>query len=380
MGNDQSYFEYDTIILGAGINGCAIADELARAGKNVVVLEKNTIGSGTSSKSSRLIHGGLRYLEQFQIGLVREALLDRQELLRKYPSFVKMKPFYLPVYSSSPRPAWMIWSGLKLYDILTGRYVQYKSRIIDRKFFSQFAPSLKEDGLKAVFQYFDAKTDDLLLTQTVAEDAQKAGADVHQFVEIDTIKQTDTNYIIHSNRGIFTAPLLVNATGPWIDEVNERYGLHSRYHIRKISGIHVIFPGLLTHDLLFMQTVEKRIFFIIPEPTKNQTIIGTTEREELGTMDDVKIHPDDVDYLIRQLNAYLKPECQVSPDKIKSSYIGVRPLIAHKDNPTDLSREYVLDLQENNAARLLHVFGGKITTYLSLARQAKRILQQVNDH
>lgn len=376
METDVNHITSDVIILGAGINGCGIADELSQSGLNVVVLEKNTVGSGTSSKSSRLIHGGLRYLEQFKFGLVREALLDREELLRKYPEIVRIKRFYFPIYKSSPRPAWVIWCGLKLYDLLTGRHVQHKSKIVSKTIFPKIAPRLKQSGLSAVFMYYDAKTDDLTLTQTIATEAQNHGAKIHKFIQINSITLSNGQYTISTNRDIYSAPILINATGPWIDEVNYTFNLPARYNIRKISGIHVIFDGLITHDLMFMQTEEKRIFFIIPEHQNNQTIIGTTEREETGDMDSVKINPDDIDYLLNQLNIYLDAEYRVTADDIKTTYIGVRPLIAHKDNPTDLSREYILDLHSSEGAHLLHVFGGKLTTYLSLARKVRRLLEK----
>lgn len=374
MENDRAITVVDAIILGAGINGCGIASELAEAGLQVVVLEKNTVGSGTSSKSSRLIHGGLRYLEQFQFGLVREALMDRQELLEKYPHLVKLKPFYLPIYRSSPRPAWMIWGGLKLYDLLASRKSGHPSKIVRKTLFREVAPQLKQSGLSAVFKYYDAKTDDLKLTQTVGYEARRKGAVIHQFTTINSIAGSENEYLVHSNRGSYAAPILINATGPWIDEVNAGLKLPARYHIRKISGIHVILQGLLTRDLMFMQTPGKRIFFIIPEPENDQTIIGTTEREETDTMDSVAVNPGDVDYLINQVNKYLEDDHRISADSVKSFYIGVRPLIAHRDNPTDLSREYILDRHLMGQTNLIHVFGGKLTTYLSLARKVRELL------
>jgi glycerol-3-phosphate dehydrogenase len=374
MKTEQISETADVLILGAGINGCGIAAELSHSGLRVIVLEKNTIGSGTSSKSSRLIHGGLRYLEQFQLTLVHEALQDRQELLEKYPDLVQMKPFYLPIYRSSPRPAWMIWSGLKLYSLLARRHGKYRSRIVSKTRFRTIAPRLRQEGLKAVFQYYDAKTNDLELTRRVAAEAQENGAAIHQFTVIKSIHFSDSAFQLTTNRGRFSAPTLINATGPWIDEINQTFHLPSRYHIRKISGIHVIFKGLITRNLMFMQTRGKRIFFIIPEPEHDYTIIGTTEREESGSMDSIQINPEDVDYLLHQLNEYLEPDWQVTPDDIKTSYIGVRPLIAQQTNPTDLSRDYVLDLHETGSTRLLHVFGGKLTTYLSLARKVRKLL------
>ena len=366
--------DYDIIVLGAGINGCGIAAELSRRNQRVLVLERSAIGGGTSSKSSRLIHGGLRYLETAKFGLVREALHDRQELHKLYPDLVQMKPFYLPVYKSNPRPAWMISLGLKLYDLLAGKYSEFKSQRIDRDEFSSFASSLLQDGLKAIFRYYDGKTDDLELTRTVAGEARNSGCVIHEHIKITAITNQTTGYQVATNRGIFTSPALINATGPWIDEVNQRYGFPTNYHIRKISGIHIVIDGLLTPDLMFMQTGNKRIFFIIPEPEYKRTIIGTTEREETVLCDEVTYDDADIEYLLENINKYLTTDHQLTVNDVKDVWIGIRPLIAHKDNPTDLSREYALDLHPKGNTQLLHVFGGKLTTFLSLARKVADLL------
>ncbi len=365
----------DVLILGAGINGCGIARELSQRGRSVLVLDKQSIGSGTSSKSSRLIHGGLRYLETFHLELVHEALNDRQELLRLYPQLVKLKTFYLPVYKSCPRPAWMIWFGLKLYDLLSGKHGSRYSRRIDKKLFLDHTPALRSVGLKSVFQYYDGKTNDLDLTRRVADDARQNGTIILENTTVTAIRSHPKKWTLETNNGTFQAPTLINATGPWIDEVNQRFDLPAQYHIRPISGIHIILKGLLTHDCLFMQTTGKRIFFIIPEPESNQTIIGTTEREETGPIDKVQIQEEDIEYLLYNINQYLRPEFQVQQSDINDTYIGVRPLIARDDNPTDLSREYALDLHRLEKTRLLHVFGGKLTTFLSLARKAADLLE-----
>jgi glycerol-3-phosphate dehydrogenase len=345
----------DVIIVGAGINGCGIARELAISGKKVTILDKSTIGSGTSSKSSRLIHGGLRYLETLQFKLVHEALLDRQELLILYPDLVKMKSFYIPIYKPSPRPAWIIWFGLKFYDLLSGGNIQHHSRVIPRKQFSVHAASFKLDGLKAVFHYYDAKTNDLQLTQRVAQDAKKNGANFYENTFISSITKTKDSFTARTIQGDFIAPILINATGPWIDEVNSKF-------------------GLLTNDLMFMQTKQKRIFFIIPEPNNNQTLIGTTEREETDSIDNIDIKEEDISYLIENINNYLKPGFQILRQNVKDAFIGVRPLVAEADNPTNLSREYELDKHTFGNTTLLHVFGGKLTTYLSLARKVQKLI------
>ena len=362
----------DVIILGAGINGSGIARELSLSGKKVTVIDKSTIGSGTSSKSSRLIHGGLRYLETMQFKLVHEALLDRQELLKIYPDLVQMKSFYIPIYKPSPRPAWMIWIGLKFYDILSSRRRQHQSRIIKRTNFPIHAASFKKEGLKAVFHYYDAKTNDLKLTQRVAQDAIDNGASVHENTIINSISDKNDVFIVKTDKGDFESSILLNATGPWIDEVNRKFDFPANFSIRKISGIHITLDGLLTQDLMFMQTKQKRIFFVIPEPENNQTVIGTTEREETSHIDDITINEDDINYLIENINNYLTPGFQILRQNVKDSWIGVRPLVAEAENPTNLSREYELDIHKFGDATLINVFGGKLTTYLSLARKVRK--------
>jgi len=367
-------YNSDVIVLGAGINGCGIARELAMSGKSVTVIDKSTIGNGTSSKSSRLIHGGLRYLETLQFKLVHEALMDRQELLRLYPYLVKMRSFYIPIYKPSPRPAWMIWFGLKFYDLLSGKNKQHHSRVIPRKQFNVHAASFKQVGLKAVFHYYDAKTNDLHLTQQVAQDAIANGAKFYKNTFISSITNNNDSFTVRTSQGDFIAPILINATGPWIDEVNSEFEFPAKFSIRKISGIHIIIDGLLTNDLMFMQTKQKRIFFVIPEPENNQTLIGTTEREETDQIDNISIKEEDILYLINNINNYLKPGFQILRQDVKNAFIGVRPLVAEAENPTNLSREYELDIHKLGNTTLLHVFGGKLTTYLSLARKVKKIL------
>ena len=187
---------YDAIILGAGINGCGIARELAERGRRVIVFDKGKIGGGTSSKSSRLIHGGLRYLEAMRFGLVREALSDRLELLGRYPELVSMRPFYLPIYRSSPRPVWMLWTGIKLYDALAGRHNVYRSGRVSRKRFAREFSALRQDGIRAVLRYFDGKTDDLALTQRVAQDAEDMGSVFCKGVNVREIGWEDDGFAV----------------------------------------------------------------------------------------------------------------------------------------------------------------------------------------
>ncbi|MCF7827017.1 MAG: glycerol-3-phosphate dehydrogenase/oxidase [Candidatus Marinimicrobia bacterium] len=366
--------KYDVIVLGAGINGCGIAENLAQSGKRVLLLDKEGVGQGTSSKSSRLIHGGLRYLETGQIHLVYEALHDRQRLIAKYPDLVQPRRFFLPIYKSSPRPAWMIRIGLWMYDMLAGSRKVGHSRTEDISAFKLNFPAFSEEGLVSVLSYVDAKTHDKELTRRVADDFQDLGGTVLVHCDIESIHWDNTGFELHSSIGDFSAPVLVNATGPWLNEVNEKFDLPARFQIRKVSGIHLIFDGLIVPELMFMQTREKRIFFIIPEPENDQTLIGTTEREEDCEMDDVDPQESDIQYLLDQVNAYLKPDHQFQRDDVRDIYIGVRPLVRRKGDVTDVSREYKLDLHTRGDTKLLHIFGGKLTTYLSLAENVAEVL------
>ena len=365
---------YDVIVLGGGINGCGIARELVERGRSVLVLDKGRIGGGTSSKTSRLIHGGLRYLETMRFGLVREALSDRLELLGRYPELVSMRPFYLPIYRTSPRPVWMLWTGIKVYDALAGRHNVYRSGRVSRKQFAREFSALKQDGVRAVLRYYDGKTNDLALTKRVAAEAEEMGCVFCEEVEVRDIGWEEEGFVVAVGDRVFKSLALVNATGPWIDEVVARYHLPAEFQIRKVSGIHIFVDGLLTPEPMFLQAGGKRIFFIIPEPENGQTMIGTTEREETGLVDEVAVQEADVDYLIREVNAYLVSDRQIQRVDVKEVMVGVRPLVAKRADPTDLSREYELDLHTRGETQLLNVFGGKLTTYLSLSRRVAQIL------
>ncbi len=366
--------DFDVIVLGAGINGCGIAENLARSGRQVLLLDKGGVGRGTSSKSSRLIHGGLRYLETGELHLVYESLHDRQRLVQQYPELVMFKRFFLPIYASSPRPAWMIRVGLWMYDLLSGSRSAGKSRTEDIDQFKKRFPAFSEEGLKSVLSYVDAKTHDRELTRQVADDFQEQGGTVIVHCDVEHINWDDRGFQVSSSAGEFSAPNLVNATGSWLDEVNAKYHFPANFHIRKVSGIHLIFDGLVVPELMFMQTREKRIFFIIPEPERDQTLIGTTEREEDFPMDQVLAEEADVQYLLEQVNVYLKPEHQLKREDVRDIYIGVRPLVRKKGNTSDVSREYKLDLHKKGNTKLLHVFGGKLTTYQSLAEKVSQTL------
>jgi len=360
--------KYDMVIIGAGINGVAIAKALAMLGKQVLVVEKSHISAGASSNSSRLIHGGLRYLENFEFSLVKEALHDQKYLLDSYPDLVKLRPFYLPIYKNSKRPVWMIRMGLWLY----GFFAQHGRRPIEvekKHFLAEFA-HIKEDNLKTVFRYFDGKTDDDALTHKIASEAEAAGAKILEHTQIASLQVKDEAIALRINDTHIHTQVLINATGAWVDEVNEEFNLPSSYTIEKLSGIHLLIGKILVPEPLILETSTKRIFFMIPET--DSTLIGTTERSESCKVDEIKIHNDDIEYLLRESNAYLKTE--LKRDDIKEVFIGTRPIIKSKKDVSKMSREYKLDLHPLGNHKVLHIYGGKLTTFPSLAKKVLDIL------
>lgn len=360
--------EYDVIILGAGINGVASAKALAEVGKSVLVIEKGHIASGASSNSSRLIHGGLRYLENFDFALVNEALKDQKYLLDTYPDLVKLRPFYLPLYKGSRRPAWMIQLGLWLYGFFA-RHNKKAQKVLIEDFKNEFK-DVNTQNLVAVFRYFDGKTDDDKLTHKIAEEAQEAGTDILEGTQIKSLKIEDEYIRLETEQGSVETTTLINATGAWVDEINEKYNLPSSFTIEKLSGIHLVIDRVLVPQPLILETLSKRIFFIIPE--EDSTIIGTTERSEVDLVDDIKVNNEDIDYLLTESNRYLNK--QLSRADIKEVYIGTRPIIKSTKNPSEMSREFKLDLHHIGRVRVLHIYGGKLTTFPSLSRKVKDLL------
>lgn len=364
--------KFDVIILGAGINGSAIANRLSDQGKSVLVLDKSHIGAGASSHSSKLIHGGLRYLENAEFGMVFESLHERTRLLEKYPDIIHLKPFLFPVYKGAPKPAWMIRIGLFFYDLLSSFKAPFQSITIDAV--KKRYPGLNTKGLKAAFIYYDAQTDDLKLTQTIAQEAVGKGAKIIEFCQIQSIACRDGRYLIKSSAGDFESKRLVNATGAWIDEVNSRFSLPAAYHISKVSGIHIVINRLIVDEPVLLFARDKRIFFLLPQSDKGVTIIGTTEREERGESDAITINDADIAYLVDESNCYLNTP--ITKSDIIDTYIGVRPLVASNRSIHAQSREYQLDKEQLDGSTLLHIFGGKLTTHDALAKKAVKKLFQ----
>ena len=361
---------YDVAVIGGGINGVGIAADAAGRGLSVFLCEKDDLASHTSSASSKLIHGGLRYLEHYEFRLVREALAEREVLLAKAPHIVKPMRFVLP-HRPHLRPAWMIRAGLFLYDHLGKRKKLAGSNSLT---FGASSP-LKAEITKG-FEYSDCWVDDARLVVLNAMAAREKGAHVHTQTRCIGARRNKGLWELNLERAdgsLFSirTKALVNAAGPWVAKfIKDDLKLDSPYGIRLIQGSHLIVPKLYDAPNAFiLQNEDQRIVFTIPYMDQF-TIIGTTDREYTGDPAKVSITEEETDYLLTVVNAHFKQ--QVSRSDILRTYSGVRPLCNDEsDNPSAVTRDYTLALSGTpGEAPLLSVFGGKLTTYRKLAESA----------
>ncbi|MGV8918657.1 MAG: glycerol-3-phosphate dehydrogenase [Pseudomonas sp.] len=361
---------YDIAVIGGGINGVGIAADAAGRGLAVFLCEKDDLASHTSSASSKLIHGGLRYLEHYEFRLVREALAEREVLLAKAPHIVKPMRFVLP-HRAHLRPAWMIRAGLFLYDHLGKREKLPASRSL------KFGPdSPLKSTITRGFEYSDCWVDDARLVVLNAMSAREHGAHIHTQTRCLTAKRSKGLWHLNMERGdgsLFSirAKALVNAAGPWVAKfIRDDLKLDSPYGIRLIQGSHLIVPKLYEGENAFiLQNEDQRIVFAIPY-LDHFTIIGTTDREYQGDPSKVAITEGETDYLLKVVNEHFKK--QLSRSDILRTYSGVRPLCNDEsDNPSAITRDYTLSLSGGaGEAPILSVFGGKLTTYRKLAESA----------
>ncbi|MEO3435518.1 glycerol-3-phosphate dehydrogenase [Inquilinus sp. CAU 1745] len=363
----------DILIVGGGVNGAGIARDAAGRGLSVLLCEQNDLGSGTSSASTKLIHGGLRYLEHYEFRLVREALIEREVLLRAAPHIVWPLRFVLP-HNRSMRPAWLVRLGLFLYDHLGGRELLPGSRSVDLRSHPSGVP-LQPQFAKA-FEYSDCWVEDARLVVLTAMDARERGADIRTRTRCLSARRDGDIWRVRlapegGEEIEVTARALVNAAGPWVaDVLNARIGLNANGAVRLIKGSHIVVPRLFEGDQAYIfQNDDRRIVFAIPYEG-DYTLIGTTDVDYDGDPAAVAIAEDEIAYLCRAVSGYFKQP--VTPDLIVWTYSGVRPLYDDKSKDASaVTRDYVLELDApEGAAPLLSVFGGKITTFRRLAEQA----------
>ena len=370
----------DLLIVGGGINGVGIARDAAGRGLSVVLCEQNDLASATSSASSKLIHGGLRYLEHYEFRLVREALMEREVLLRAAPHIIRPLRFVLP-HEPGTRPAWMIRLGLFLYDHLGGRDKLPGSKGLDLRKDPAGAP-LKERFSKG-FSYADCWVDDARLVVLNAMDARERGAVIHTRTRCTAARREGRLWqatLQPAGGASYTVRTrcLVNAAGPWVSHfLTDNLALSALNKVRLVKGTHIVVPKLFEHDSPYiLQNDDRRIVFVIPYEQKF-SLIGTTDSDYDGDPAAVAPTDDEVAYLCRAVGRYFKTP--PTPADVVWSYAGVRPL--YDDSQSDVSavtRDYVFDLDHPQAqAPLLSVFGGKITTYRRLAEHALEKLQPV---
>ncbi|MEE9133193.1 MAG: FAD-dependent oxidoreductase [Gemmatimonadota bacterium] len=364
---------YDVVVVGGGINGVGVAQAAAAAGHSVLLLEKKGLAAGTSSRSSKLIHGGLRYLESWEFSLVREGLMERALLLRLAPDLVKLKPFYIPIFSYTRRRPWLMGAGLSLYALLGKLEKAVRFEKVPRRRWDQL-DGLVTDDLDAVFCYRDAQTDDALLTAAVWNSAQGLGAELAMPAEFMGAELVNDGSAVSYRRDgqEFTcqARVLVNAGGPWVNRVIDRIvPAPWRRPVDLVQGTHIIVRGQVECGIYYVEVRrDGRAVFIMP--WKGETLVGTTETRFRGDVDQVSPLRTEKSYLLRVLNRYFPHYRATDPGVVLDAFAGLRVLPAGPGHAFHRSRETILDVdRENNRERprVLSIYGGKLTAWRATA-------------
>jgi len=371
--------DFDIAVIGGGINGAGIARDASGRGLSVLLCEKDDLASHTSSASTKLIHGGLRYLEHYDFMLVRHALQEREVLLKAAPHIIWPLRFILP-HHQSLRPRWLIRLGLFFYDHIGGRKLLPKSHSVN------LGEHLTGESLKDTythgFEYSDCWVQDSRLVVLNVMDAAERGCDVRVRTEVTdlirhegywTIKLKDKNKNQHSS---VTAKVIVNASGPWVDKTLDLDEEHdSRYSTRLVKGSHIVVPKIFDHPYTYIfQNPDNRILFAVPYE-QDYTLLGTTDMEIEGEPGSIEIDDTEVEYICNAVSEYF--EKPVSSADVIWSYSGVRPLYDDASaNASKVTRDYKLDLDSRKDTPVLSVYGGKITTYRKLADQAVDMLTE----
>ena len=366
---------YDLFVIGGGINGCGIARDAAGRGYRVALAEMKDFASGTSAAATKLIHGGLRYLEHYEFRLVREALMEREVLWAMAPHIIRPMRFVLPYHKGGVRPAWLIRLGLFLYDHLGGRKLLPPTRSLDMRRDPAGRP-LKPLFDKA-FEYSDGWVDDARMVVLNARDAEMKGATILPRTAVVSARRENGVWVVGVRQGesgqvrYVKAHMLVNASGPWVDRVLARaLGRNDVHNVRLVQGSHIVvrrkFEGERAY---FFQNPDNRIIFAIPYE-RDFTLIGTTDRDYTGDPRKVAISAEETAYLCRAASEYFAEPVQETD--IVWTYSGVRPLFDDgASKAQEATRDYVLKVEgADGEAPLLNVFGGKLTTYRRLAEHA----------
>lgn len=377
----MSEAHYDIVIIGGGINGAAVARDAAGRGYRVLLAERDDYAAATSSASSKLVHGGIRYLERGEFRLVRESLHERATLIAIAPHLVAPLRFLLPITPSQPRPAWMVSLGLTLYDLLAGKHrLDGTGRLssADRAALGE----LRTEDTTAILHYPDCWTDDARLTICTLLDARKRGADVRNRCEALDIHPLEAGYRVElRNRGArtsVTARAVVNAAGPWADRLLRRVEgrASSAVRLRLVRGSHIVVAARADSrpEAYTLQHEDGRVVFVIPWLGGRFRIIGTTDIPHDGDPAAAHCTPEESDYLIGVHNRYFRRP--ITAGDVIWSWSGVRPLVDDgADRPSQVTRDFRLHLETRGKAALLTIFGGKLTTHRVLAERVLAALE-----
>ena len=368
---------FDLVVIGAGINGAGVAQAAAAAGNSVLVLEQYpTLAQGSSSRSSKLIHGGLRYLETAQFGLVRESLKERALLLKLAPELVKLTPFHIPVYRDSRRPRWQVRAGLGLYAALGGFGVENRFASVEREAWPEL-DGLSTDGLLAVFRYFDAQTDDAALTRAVMASARELGAELHMSARVEAVvlegDGVRVRFAANGESQETHGRAVVNAGGPWVNRV---LGLvdppQNALPVDLVQGAHLVLPGHLEKGIYYVEAADGRVIFAMP--WRDNIMVGTTETP--WREDPAASYPTDaeIDYLLESFGR-LFPAKRREKREIVAAFAGLRVLPAGEDEDAfSRPRDVILRANSGKPARIVSIYGGKLTTFRATAARALKLV------
>jgi len=364
----------DLLIIGGGIAGAGIARDAALRGIRTALVERADFGGATSSRSSRLVHGGLRYLEHGDLRLVREASRERHVLLTIAPHLVRPLPFLFPIYAGARVPAWKVRVGMWLYDALAGFRNTHLHRWLDRQQVARLEPRLRSKGLRGAALYYDAQTDDARLVIATVRAAARAGAVVANYAEVTSFLKSDGRVRGAAVRDVLTgdryevhAHTVVNATGPWVDVLRRHDDSAAPILLRPTKGTHVVVPRARighTNAVTLTSPLDGRVMFVLP--WGDLSYIGTTDTDDDGPADEARASGADVIYLLRSANA-LFPDARLAPRDVVSSWAGLRPLLApdRRLTPAEVSREHRV---VESPSELITIAGGKLTTYRVMAQ------------
>ncbi|MEZ4401607.1 MAG: glycerol-3-phosphate dehydrogenase/oxidase [Kofleriaceae bacterium] len=381
---------FDLVVLGGGITGAGIARDAALRGMRVALFEKGDYASGTSSKSSKLIHGGLRYLEHGEIGLVFESVSERRVQTRVAPHLVRPMPFLVPIYKDTKPGLEVMNLGLWIYDSLAlFRGPRMHKTVRGARAAGALEPCLRKDALRGVIEYYDCATDDARLVLENILDARALGADCRNYTEIcGLVRGPDQRVVGVKIRDVLTGVeaevacrAVVIAAGAWTDQVVERFQIPiGRELLRRTKGVHAVIPHdrlPLTRAITMVSPVDGRVMFAIP--WRDRTVLGTTDTDFVGSADDVAADAADIRYLCDSANGYF-PHAHLAPSDVIATWAGLRPLIRAADGgaESDVSREHELFVRNDG---LVMIAGGKLTTYRRMAAQAvKTAVRWLRDH